>query len=95
MSEQTKMKPDPNHIPLKRILWGLIRELGELWGEDKTFVQEYAKDVYNEYKDNLEEAIECFKLLKKQAELINPLQIPVKTSIEADKGDDLYWGTIR
>lgn len=53
-------------IALKHELWSYIKQVGVLWREDIIFLDEYAKDVYLIYKDNLPLAISCFQTLLKQ-----------------------------
>lgn len=55
------------NIALKHVLWGKIKRLGALWGEDPIL---YAIEVYNENLDNLEGAVMCFSDLVEQAERI-------------------------
>jgi hypothetical protein len=55
------------HIAKKRTLWAKIKRLGDLWNEDAAFTQEYAKDVYNAYTEDLDSAITCFSELVEQA----------------------------
>ena len=56
------------HIAHKNILWAHIKRFGALYGEDRDFLAEYAKDVYNAYTEDLKAAIQCFKDLIAQAE---------------------------
>ena len=42
-------------------LRGYIRKLGKLCGEEESFVEEYATDVIETWKNDLEKAIQCFK----------------------------------
>lgn len=48
-------------------LWTHIKRFGQLWGEDEDTLQQFGKDVYNAYKDDLEIAIKCFVDLADQA----------------------------
>lgn len=52
-------------------LWAHIKRLGRLWGEEENFLVEYGKNVYNIYKDELEVAINCFKELADQGEILS------------------------
>jgi len=49
-------------------LYALIKVVGLSWGEDIEYLRSYAKFVATEWEDKLEEAIICFKDLKKQCE---------------------------
>jgi hypothetical protein len=40
----------------------LIRKVSEMYGgDDSKFLEDYVKDVINEYGDNLDVAIDCFE----------------------------------
>lgn len=50
-------------------LKSLIYKLGEMTGEDVDFLNEYANDIAQRNKDDLDVAIQCFRDLIKQGEL--------------------------
>lgn len=56
------------NIAHKIELWAHIKRLGKLWEEDESDLQQFGKDVYNAYKEDLECAVKCFKDLADQAE---------------------------
>lgn len=48
-------------IAKKNELWSLINQISKFYGgDDKEFLREYAKDIYEACKDDLGTAIECF-----------------------------------
>lgn len=76
------VKSDGIHIAKKIELWSHIKRFGQLWKENEGFIAEYAKDVYNAYKEDLDAPINCFKGLICQSEwmpikklLSKPLEI--------------------
>ena len=59
-------------ISQKHELWGLIKRLGAIYGEtDTKWLAEYAADVFNAQKMNLNDAIVCFKDLVRQGEFLD------------------------
>jgi hypothetical protein len=48
-------------------LIALIREVGQLWGEDKDFLDEYIAERIKACKGEYKKAIECFEDLRRQA----------------------------
>jgi len=57
-------------IAKKNTLWSLIKSVGEFYNENKKFLEEYAKDVYDKYRNDIDTAIKCFEDLKEQTKWI-------------------------
>lgn len=55
------------HIAQKNELYALIKDVGIAWGEPIEDLRVYAKFIAQEWDDNLNAAINCFRDLKQQA----------------------------
>lgn len=62
-----------DEIIKKNLLWAKIKALGRLWGEDEGYLKEFAKDVYTAYIERIDDAINCFDDLLKQAKILFPI----------------------
>jgi hypothetical protein len=45
----------------KNILWSLIKQLGEFYGEEKEALREFGQFVFIEWETRIDEAILCFQ----------------------------------
>lgn len=59
------------HIAQKYELWQYIRKLCTIYGEDNKFCTSYAAEVYYAQKENMDDAILCFKSLCEQGRFLD------------------------
>ena len=69
------IKSHAEHIANKHVLWSLIKQVGEFYGEEIELLAEYARDVYQSSKDELPTAIVCFRLLIEQTKAIKTKKV--------------------